>query len=61
MVQDIVESGKRLFCYFEGNEITLDGATDKIMMALRVFAAESTGSTSRPAQPGLANCSRSEQ
>src|SRR5215216_1162091 len=25
---------------FEGNEITLDGATDKIMMALRGFAAE---------------------
>jgi site-specific DNA recombinase len=40
VVQDIVESGKRLFCYFEGNEITLDGATDKIMMALRGFAAE---------------------
>jgi site-specific DNA recombinase len=40
VVQDMVESGKRLFCYFEGNEITLDGATDKIMMALRGFAAE---------------------
>jgi site-specific DNA recombinase len=40
IVQDIVEAGKRLFCYFEGNEITLDGATDKIMMALRGFAAE---------------------
>jgi hypothetical protein len=40
VVQDIVERGKRLFCYFEGNEITLDGATDKIMMALRGFAAE---------------------
>jgi len=40
VVQDIVESGKRLFCYFEDNEITLDSATDKIMMALRGFAAE---------------------
>lgn len=40
IVQDIVEAGKRLFCYFEDNEITLDGATDKIMMALRGFAAE---------------------
>lgn len=40
VVQDMVEAGKRLFCYFEGNEITLDGATDKIMMALRGFAAE---------------------
>jgi len=40
VVQDIVESGVRIFCYFEDDEITLDGATDKIMMALRGFAAE---------------------
>src|SRR6185369_11321094 len=40
VVQDIIESGVRLFCYFEDREITLDGATDKIMMALRGFAAE---------------------
>ena len=40
VVQDIVESGKRLFCYFEGNEIKLEGATDKVMMALRGFASE---------------------
>src|SRR3954452_13558513 len=30
VVQDIVESGKHLLCYFEDREITLDGATDKI-------------------------------
>jgi site-specific DNA recombinase len=40
VVQDIIESGVRIFCYFEDDEITLDGATDKIMMALRGYAAE---------------------
>jgi site-specific DNA recombinase len=40
VVQDIVEGGVRLFCYFEDREITLEGATDKIMMALRGYAAE---------------------
>ena len=40
VVQDIVEHGVRLFCYFEDAEIKADGATDKIMMALRGFAAE---------------------
>ncbi len=40
VVQDIVEHGKRVLCYFEDSEIKLDGATDKIMMALRGFAAE---------------------
>jgi len=40
VVQDIIENGKRLFCYFEENEITLESATDKFMMAVRGFAAE---------------------
>ncbi|MDI1437471.1 recombinase family protein [Polyangium sorediatum] len=40
VIQDILESGVRLFYYYTGEEVTLDGAVDKFMIAARSFAAE---------------------
>ena len=40
VIQDILESGVRLFYHYTGEEVTLDGAVDKFMIAARSFAAE---------------------
>ncbi|UQA57063.1 recombinase family protein [Polyangium aurulentum] len=40
VIQDILESGVRLFYYYTNEEVTLDGAVDKFMIAARSFAAE---------------------
>jgi len=40
VIQDLLESGIRLFYYFSKEEVRLDGAVDKFMIAARSFAAE---------------------
>lgn len=40
VIQDLLDSGARLFYYYTGEEVTLDGAVDKFMVAARSFAAE---------------------
>ncbi|UQA57087.1 recombinase family protein [Polyangium aurulentum] len=40
VIQDLLESGVRLFYYYTDEEVTLDGAVDKFMIAARSFAAE---------------------
>ncbi len=40
VIQDLLESGIRLFYYYSDEEVTLDGAVDKFMIAARSFAAE---------------------
>ncbi|MDI1484712.1 recombinase family protein [Polyangium sp. y55x31] len=40
VIQDLLESGIRLFYYYTDEEVTLDGAVDKFMIAARSFAAE---------------------
>ncbi len=40
VIQDLLESGIRLFYFYADEEVTLDGAVDKFMIAARSFAAE---------------------
>jgi len=40
VIQDLLESGIRLFYFYSDEEVTLDGAVDKFMIAARSFAAE---------------------
>src|SRR4029078_361629 len=40
VIQDLLESGIRLFYYYADEEVTLDGAVDKFMIAARSFASE---------------------
>lgn len=40
VIQDLLESGIRLFYFYTDEEVTLDGAVDKFMIAARSFAAE---------------------
>ncbi|WP_240806612.1 recombinase family protein [Polyangium spumosum] len=40
VIQDLLETGTRLFYYYKNEEVTLDGAVDKFMIAARSFAAE---------------------
>ena len=40
VIQDLIDAGVRLFYYFTDEEITLDGAVDKFLIAARNFAAE---------------------
>jgi DNA invertase Pin-like site-specific DNA recombinase len=40
LVQDLLDAGIRLFYYFTGEEVRLDDATAKFMMAAKNFAAE---------------------
>ena len=40
VLQDLIEHGVRVFYHFEDEEVQLNGATDKILIAVRSFAAE---------------------
>jgi DNA invertase Pin-like site-specific DNA recombinase len=40
VLQDLLDTGVRLFYYFTDEEVTLDGAVDKFLVAARSFAAE---------------------
>jgi len=40
VIQDLLESGIRLFYFYSDEEVTPDGAVDKFMIAARSFAAE---------------------
>ncbi len=40
VIQDLLESGIRLFYFYSAEEVTLDGAVDKFMIAARSFASE---------------------
>ena len=40
LIGDIVDGGARLFYYYTGEEVTLEGAVDRFMVAARNFAAE---------------------
>lgn len=40
LIQDILEAGCQLYYYFSDEQVTLDGAVDKFMVAARNFAAE---------------------
>lgn len=40
LIQDLVETGIRLFYYYTGEEVTLGTPTDKLMISVRNYAAE---------------------
>ena len=40
LIQDLLDAGVQLFYYYSGEEVRLEGATAKMMMALRNFASE---------------------
>jgi DNA invertase Pin-like site-specific DNA recombinase len=39
-IQDLIESGVKLFYYYTGEEVRVDGAIEKFLVAARSFAAE---------------------
>ncbi|HSO00062.1 MAG TPA: recombinase family protein [Candidatus Nanopelagicales bacterium] len=40
VIQDLLDHGVRLFYYFTNEEVRLDGAIEKFLVAARAFAAE---------------------
>src|SRR5262245_50284323 len=40
VIQNLLETGARLFYYYTEEEVTLEGAVDKFLIAARSFAAE---------------------
>ncbi|AGP37467.1 hypothetical protein BE04_23040 [Sorangium cellulosum] len=38
-IQDLLDAGVRLFYYFTDEEVTIDGAVDKLMINVRNFAS----------------------
>jgi site-specific DNA recombinase len=40
LVQSILDAGVRLFYFFSGEEVTLNNAVDKVLLAVRSFASE---------------------
>ncbi|WP_170320056.1 recombinase family protein [Polyangium spumosum] len=40
LIQDLLDSGARLFYYFSDEEVRVDGAIDKFMVSVRSFASE---------------------
>jgi site-specific DNA recombinase len=40
VIQDLIDAGVRLWYYYADEEVTIDGAVDKFLVAARTFAAE---------------------